>query len=613
MWPNLPLKERIFKSFGAKHSYTCTSTERPTKYKTYSCEKLQRALHAVASSDISVRRAAEEYGIPRSTLWDHASGRVTGLRSGPPTYLTEEEERELEMFLVGCAKVGFPRSRQDVMEIVSNKLGHQVSNGWWDNFCRRHPNLTLRVGAPLSKARAMAADPGSLREYFDVLEDTLTKNNLMDKPNLIFNMDESGFPLSPKAIKGIYSCDERHPVTVTSGDKTQITVVACVSAAGYCIPPMIIWDRKNLGHDLTIGEVPGTVYGLSMKGWIDQGLFNEWFIKHFLKYAPSTRPLLLIFDGHSSHYCPETISLAAKQEVLLFTLPPNTTNLTQPLDKGCFGPLKAAWRKACHQFIMAHPGQVVTRYNFATLFNEAWMNSMSVKNITAGFKTTGIVPFNPSALELVSESQEPTLTTSSNLAYIPFYSPCHKCAQRRPFLDLYSANEDDGLEASIMMPEFEEKEGSASVENIVVLAERSKSFMNLQVPSPIYKTKMHQPKKSSRVLTSEENLRLLKEKEKKKTEEAEKKRKKKEEQDKKREENAKKKKKKEEDAKKKDQTEKEADAIVRSKLDCPDFTEEELILFKQRYDNGYDLLHDERYNLWVKLKIIEDTSTGKFN
>ena len=123
---------------------------------------------------------------------------------------------------------------------------------------------------------------------------------------------------------------------------------------------------------------------------------------------------------------------------------------------------------------------------------------------------------------------------------------------------------------------------------------------------------MHQPKKSSRVLTSEENLRLLKEKEKKKTEEAEKKRKKKEEQDKKKEENAKKKKK-EEDAKKKDQTEKEADAIVRSKLDCPDFTEEELILFKQRYDNGYDLLHDERYNLWVKLKIIEDTSTGKFN
>ena len=235
---------------------------------------------------------------------------------------------------------------------------------------------------------------------------------------------------------------------------------------------------------------------------------------------------------------------------------------------------------------------------------------MSVKNITASFKTTGIVPFNPSALELVSESQEPTLTTSSNLAYIPFYSPCHKCAQRRPFLDSYSANEDDGLEASIMMPEFEEKEGSASVdESIVVLAERSKSFMNLQVPSPIYKTKMHQPKKSSRVLTSEENLRLLKEKEKKKTEEAEKKRKKKEEKDKKREENAKKN---EEDAKEKDQTEKVADAI-RSKLDCPDFTEEELILFKQRYDNSYDLLHDERYNLWVKLKMIEDTSTGRFN
>ena len=34
--------------------------------------------------------------------------------------------------------------------------------------------------------------------------------------------------------------------------KTQITVVGCVSARGYCLPPMVIWDRKRLRPELTV-------------------------------------------------------------------------------------------------------------------------------------------------------------------------------------------------------------------------------------------------------------------------------------------------------------------------------------------------------------------------
>ena len=72
-----------------------------------------------------------------------------------------------------------------------------------------------------------------------------------------------------------------NPVAITSGDKSQFTVVGCVSAAGYCIPPMIILDRKTLHPDMTIGELPGTIYGLSSKGWIDSELFHMWFNDHF--------------------------------------------------------------------------------------------------------------------------------------------------------------------------------------------------------------------------------------------------------------------------------------------------------------------------------------------
>ena len=55
----------------------------------------------------SVRRAAIEYGVPKSTLGDRVSGRVThGVLSGPPKYLSEEEEEELVRFILGCASVG---------------------------------------------------------------------------------------------------------------------------------------------------------------------------------------------------------------------------------------------------------------------------------------------------------------------------------------------------------------------------------------------------------------------------------------------------------------------------------------------------------------------------
>ena len=106
---------------------------------------------------------------------------------------------------------------------------------------------------------------------------------------------------------------------MSSGVKSQVTVVACVSAGGQCLPPMVIWDRKMFPPELAVGEVPGTIYGLSDKGWIDQQFFDMWFHMHFLCYAPPTCPLLLLMDGNSSHYCH---SICFSGESFCFHFPP---------------------------------------------------------------------------------------------------------------------------------------------------------------------------------------------------------------------------------------------------------------------------------------------------
>ena len=539
------LRDRVFRSQSAacnasliSHSYS-----RPGKYKPWDDDCMQKALQTVKLDGASVRKAAMEYGVPKSTLGDRASGRVThGVVSGPPKYLSDDEEEELVRFILGCASVGYPKTRKEILGLVQTQVAKPISHGWWDSFCKRHPNLTFRTPAPLSIARATAVDESAMERYFDLLERTLGDNGLLEKPCQIFNMDETGMPLSPQSPKCVFGRGEKNPVNIDGGDKAQITVVACVSAAGYCIPPMVIWDRKKLSLELTAGEVPGAFYGLSDKGWMDQELFDAWLSCHFLRYAPPTRPLLLLLDGHASHYSPHAIRFAAKEKVIMFALPPHTTHVTQPLDRSCFSPLKVAWREVCHTFMAENPGKRVTRFNFSQLFSLAWMQAMTMKNIVSGFRVTGVYPVNRKVVEKPKELSKLSLLEATGLAYIPLYSPA-KVSSVEPRrhtefsaeeLDRFECRYDNGYDLStderynrwlrMYHPDECHDKSSDQVrgsDDQVVVSERQRSDWQklLLVPDPL-PAKTLKPKQAARVLTGPEFLQQVKEKEQKKEEEA---------------------------------------------------------------------------------------------
>ena len=314
----------------------------------------------------------------------------------------------------------------------------ELSTGWWSRFKKRHPELTARRAESLSKARMAASSRKMLDTYYDKLQETLTENELMHKPGHIFNCDESGFPLDHKTGRVVTRRGQRHTYTITSGNKTNITVMACVSAAGYALPPMIIFDRKGLNPEWTDGEVPGSRYGLSETGWIDSSLFEGWFNQVFLKCIPPDRPVLLLLDGHSSHYNPAVVKCAARENIIVFCLPPNTTHLIQPLDRTCFSSLKHSWNDECRKFVSENPGKVVNRGNFCKVFGSAWGKAMNINNITVSFKMTGIVPFDRHALKLPGEDNpeiEADYVDSTSIAFIPFlahHDDSQKTAQQRP-------------------------------------------------------------------------------------------------------------------------------------------------------------------------------------
>lgn len=78
---------------------------------------------------------------------------------------------------------------------------------------------------------------------------------------------------------------QQHINVLTLGNKTNVTVLASVSASGYVVPSMVFHKCKSLTPELTCGEIAGRMYGLSSIGWIEAELFSEWFLRHFLEQA----------------------------------------------------------------------------------------------------------------------------------------------------------------------------------------------------------------------------------------------------------------------------------------------------------------------------------------
>ena len=106
-------------------------------------------------------------------------------------------------------------------------------------------------------------------------------------------------------------------------------------------------------------------------------------------------------------------------------LPPHTTHLTQPLDKGCFGPLKRHWREECWQYITASPGHLITRYQFSQLFARAWFKGMTMHNIIEGFRVTGVYPFDRHVV-VPRKLERASLAERTGLKFIPLCSPSRK-------------------------------------------------------------------------------------------------------------------------------------------------------------------------------------------
>lgn len=194
------------------------------------------------------------------------------------------------------------------------------------------------------------------------------------------------------------------------------------------IPPFIIYKAKTLNPAWMKNGLPGSSYACSDDGWIDTDLFERWLKDHFLKYAVSRRPLLLILYGHKTDYQPSICQYAKDHDVIMFCLTPHSTHMSQPLDTCVFKPLKTQWNKAVHTFQTKNLGVQITKYNFPFLLNEAWNKAMNADNICSGFRDAGIYPLNQENIKATIENEDSETGNSGYVLIVYLVTYTYWCA-----------------------------------------------------------------------------------------------------------------------------------------------------------------------------------------
>ena len=293
---------------------------------------MEKAIQDDTTGALGVIRADLEYQVPCSTLSNYITRRVCpGATLGPPNYLCEEEEEELVKCIAGCAEVGYAKNvgeiRAVVGAIVSNKLSLDnpivVSHGWWDRFCQRHLHLILCAGEGIAFKRLAAINNGTIDHYYNILEETMKVDNLLNAPHLIFNANETGMPLCSCPGQRVAVKGSKHILVCNAGLKINVTVLACASAGGFVMPPFVmppfvIYKRKNLVESLVQGEIPGTMYRVNpnsgwMVGWMVNYFKNGLCIIPLNMHQLPSLSCCYYVGEHASHYNPCFIRGAARR------------------------------------------------------------------------------------------------------------------------------------------------------------------------------------------------------------------------------------------------------------------------------------------------------------
>ena len=344
--------------------------------------------------------------------------RVLGGNCQPRLFSAKQEQKICDV-IVACDKVGFQLDERDLcyfaFQYGADRAEHsenpmyfidpfrcRLGRAWVAGFRQRNPDITKKMPQNLSKARALFCTKPNVLKWFVEYGKVLDETKLRDQPQRIWNVDESGLTNLQRMTKAF--CVKREAsFQVTSQEKGQLTtVLGLVNAAGLVMPPLIIFAGKRMQPGWREHAPPDVPIRCTESGYINGKIFTEYMTTwlHWLeKMGRLEGGNILLLDSHYSHvFNWDFLAMMDAHGVQVFGFHPHTTHCTQPLDSHPFKALKGALHSGLRDWNRSHRGQKISKADFFKVLWPAWKQSMTVKRIQAGFRDTGICPFNPEAV-----------------------------------------------------------------------------------------------------------------------------------------------------------------------------------------------------------------------
>ncbi|KAL2137459.1 hypothetical protein VTI28DRAFT_9599 [Corynascus sepedonium] len=286
---------------------------------------------------------------------------------------------------------------------MANLLLHErgappVGQRWAHNFVKRQPQLCTRFARKVDYQRSKCEDPEVFGKWFTLVRNMKAKYGIADDD--VYNFDETGFMMGiicrgmvVTTLDGLKKARLAQP-----GNREWATVIQGVNALGWAIPLYIILaGQHHLSNWYKECKLP-TVWRIKTtdNGWTTNEAGLDW-IKHFDYHTTPRRKgkyRLLILDGHESHHSTKFERYCQQNNIITLYMPPHTSHCLQPLDVGCFGPLKQAYGRQIENLMRLYI-TYISKLEFLCGFREAFFASMTEKNIQSGFAGSGLVPYDP--------------------------------------------------------------------------------------------------------------------------------------------------------------------------------------------------------------------------